>query len=95
MKQKPVYQYDTAGLFVGETMADESPLEEDVWVLPGRTTEIAPPPGPWIDGKWPRFNGRDWDLTGVKNPVREAAETALSKLQDFLKANPDVAALLG
>lgn len=95
MNQKTVYQYDTAGIFVGETMADESPLEPDVWVLPGRTTEVAPPPGPWIDGKWPRFNGLVWELTGVKKPDPDAAETALSKLQDFLKANPDVAALLG
>lgn len=95
MKQKPVYQYDLAGRYIGTSMADESPLEPDVFLLPARTTEIEPPAREtWAEGTWPRWTGTEWALTGLnKGPA--PAEDPLSKLQRFLAANPDVAAAIG
>ena len=91
MKTKTVYQIDTSGLFIGQTVADESPLEPGVWLMPGGTVET-PPPVDYPEGQWPRWNGRRWVLA---NNVKAADESAaLGKLQAFLAANPDVAKLV-
>ena len=95
MKQKTVYQYDLAGRYLGETMADESPLEPDVFMLPQRTTEIAPPPREeWPEASWPRWNGNGWTLTAL-NKGSTPSDDPLAKLQRFLVANPDVIAAIG
>jgi hypothetical protein len=95
MNQKPVYQYDLAGRYIGETVADASPLEDDVFLLPARTTETAPPAREtWPDGTWPRWNGTTWALTGL-NKSSTPADDPLAKLQRFLMANPDVVAAIG
>lgn len=89
-----VHQYDLAGLYQGETIADQSPLEPGVWLLPARCTFVAPPqeiPG----DRWPRWNGVAWDLVNRPRPSAPAEEDPVAKLQAFLSANPDVAALLG
>lgn len=40
-----IYNYHPhTGVFVGEGVADPSPLEENVWLVPAHATEIAPPP---------------------------------------------------
>lgn len=85
------YQYDLAGLYQGETHADESPLEPGVFLLPARCTFTAPP-AEIPEGRWPRFNGARWDL--VNRPQPQAAPDPVAKLQQFLAENPDVAALL-
>lgn len=84
------YQYDRAGLYQGETEADESPLEPGVYLLPARCTFVAPP-AEVPEGRWPRFNGHAWELANRPQP---AATGALAKVADFLAQNPDVAALL-
>ncbi|MDZ5456993.1 phage tail protein [Azohydromonas lata] len=43
MSTKPVFQLDAAGLFAGVTIADESPMEPDVWLLPAGTVDATPP----------------------------------------------------
>lgn len=44
MEQKKVYSYDgKTGLYVGETVADESPLEPGVFLIPRHATEQEPP----------------------------------------------------
>ena len=92
---KVVYQFDLAGRYLGETIADASPLETGVYLLPARTTETAPPPrDTWPDGSWPRWNGIEWTLTGLNKPSTPA-DDPLSKLQRFLAANPDVVAAIG
>lgn len=54
-----VYNYDPeTGIYINEGIADESPLEEGVWLIPAHATEIAPPSVPegkvavWKDGSW-------------------------------------------
>lgn len=91
MTQKIVFQCDRNGYFIGETMADESPLEVGVWIMPGRTTEAAPPES-WSDDKWPRWDGVAWVL--VSKPVPANDNDPVAKLRAFLDANPDVAAIL-
>lgn len=91
MKTKTVYQVDRSGLYVGETLADESPLEPGVWLMPARTVETPPPTG-YAAGQWPRWNGGEWVLA---NNVQAANDNSpLEKLQAFLQANPDVAELI-
>jgi hypothetical protein len=92
MKTKIVYQIDRAGLLVGETTADDSPLESGVWLLPAGCVEPAPP-AEWPDDKWPRWNGSSWNLTG--RPPRAANDNnPVAKMMAFLEANPDVAEYL-
>ncbi|WP_435605886.1 phage major tail tube protein [Pseudomonas knackmussii] len=55
------YQFNLAGLYVGETEADESPMEPGVYLVPAHCTLIAPP-ADVPDGRWPRFNGTSWSL---------------------------------
>ena len=86
------YQLDRAGLLQGETVADESPLEPGVFLLPAGCTLTAPP-STVPDGKWPRWNGSTWDLV-TKTTSANDNQDPVAKLQAFLSANPDVAALL-
>lgn len=89
---KTVYQFDAAGLYTGETEADESPLEPGVFLIPARCVE-APPPEEIPDGQWPRWNGAAWVL--IQIPQHQVEESPVAKLKAFLAANPDVAELLG
>jgi hypothetical protein len=55
---KIVYQTTHDGLFVSEVVADESPLEPGVYLIPAGCVETAPPVAPdgffvrWVDDKW-------------------------------------------
>ncbi|AIM50569.1 hypothetical protein ep3_0043 [Escherichia phage vB_EcoM-ep3] len=93
MKTKPVYQYDVAGLFVGQTDADESPLEPGVFLIPARCVEVAPPE--FSGDQWPRWNGAKWELISVSPANDNQPASPVDKLREFLNANPDVAALIG
>ena len=50
MHQKTVYQIDAAGHYAGDTVADMSPRETDVWLMPAGTIATAPPES-WPDGQ--------------------------------------------
>ena len=89
MKTKTVYQTDRAGLYLGETTADESPMEPGVFLMPAGAVTKAPP-AKIPTGKIPRWNGKSWDL--VENP--QTAIDPAAKLKAFLAANPDVVAIL-
>lgn len=93
MSTKPVYQYDMAGLFVGQTEADESPLEPGAFLIPARCVTVKPPE--FGDGHWPRWNGAKWELITVSPANDNQPTSPVDKLREFLKANPDVAALIG
>ncbi|MBN3864660.1 phage tail protein [Pseudomonas frederiksbergensis] len=60
MDTKIVYQTDHLGIFTGETIADRSPLELDVWLIPGGCVEVAPPAVP--EKKAAFWDGRRWQL---------------------------------
>lgn len=57
MKEKIVYQLDSEGYFVESVIADESPLEPGVFMIPAHCIEVEPPPAinytarRWA-GKW-------------------------------------------
>lgn len=91
MTFKLAYQCDHAGLFVGTTQADESPLERGVYHTPAGCT-LTPPPDEWPETKWPRWTGRRWDL--VNRPQPPAEPSAAEKMAAFLRDNPDVAAMI-
>lgn len=96
MSSLTVYQYDVAGRYLGETQADESPLEEGVYLHPARTTETAPPArDTWPENTWPRWNSVAWVMSGSTDPLqRDPEEDPLEKLARFLQANPDVLAAM-
>lgn len=93
MNTKPVYQYDISGIYVGQTEADESPLEPGVFLIPARCVEMAPPEP--VGDKWPRWNGAKWELITVAPVNDNQPASPVDKLREFLNANPDVAALIG
>jgi hypothetical protein len=93
--QKIVYQYDLAGRYIGTALADESPREPGVFLIPARSTEQAPPPREnWPAGTFPRWIGSGWAMTGATNPQRAPETDPLEKLAQFLQANPDVLAAM-
>lgn len=91
MTTKPAYQTDSAGHLVAETVADESPLEPGVYLIPAGAV-LKAPPQTWPDDKWPRWNGAKWELVTKPTPAND--NDPVAKLRDFLAANPDVAAVL-
>jgi hypothetical protein len=95
MNTKPAWQCDYAGLLIGPTEADESPLEEGVFHLPAYCT-FTPPPEDLPNGLWPRWNRirEEWEAAPRAEATSTADESPVSKLQAFLLANPDVAGLL-
>lgn len=60
MNTKIVYQTDHLGIYIGTTVADRSPLEPDVWLIPGGCVEVAPPAVP--EKKAAFWDGRKWQL---------------------------------
>ncbi|WP_095146973.1 phage tail protein [Pseudomonas sp. Irchel s3b6] len=60
MDTKIVYQTDHLGIFTGTAMADRSPLEPDVWLIPGGCVEVSPPAVP--EKKAAFWDGRRWQL---------------------------------
>lgn len=60
MTTKTVSQLDATGVFVSAAVADLSPLEEGVWLLPGGCVDAAPPDVP--AGKRARFVGGEFVL---------------------------------
>lgn len=89
MKSITVYNFDSAGFYTGSSQADESPMEPGVFLTPVNSTEVEPPQAP--EGKRARWNGGQWKLLAVAMDDRQVA---LVKLQEFLKNNPDVAAIV-
>jgi hypothetical protein len=87
---KTVYQVNGMGFYVGETDADESPLEPGVFLIPAGCVETPPPEPPY--GLWPRWNGSGWIMANM--PRALAPVDPVEKLRAFLDNNPDVAELL-
>ncbi|WLE59283.1 phage tail protein [Burkholderia plantarii] len=92
MTSKTVYQTDRAGMYIGITEADDSPLEPGVFLIPAGAVEAAPPRA-WPDTQWPRWNGVAWELVARHTPA--SGDVAADKLRAFLSSNPDVVQLIG
>lgn len=61
--KKQVAQMDSNGIFVGVAMADESPLEPGVFLLPGGCVDMEAPVVP--NGKRARKDGAAWVLEDI------------------------------
>lgn len=61
--QITVYQLDPLGFYTGDALADESPLEPGVFLLPSGSVALAPPMAP--EGKHPCFINGVWELVPV------------------------------
>lgn len=68
-----IYHYDfESGVYLGEGVADPSPLEEGVWLIPAQATEIAPPKISF--GKYAAFKGGKWTLHTIIETQPEPTE---------------------
>ena len=65
---KQVIQLDQSGYFVGTTVADESPLEKGVYLLPANSIDAPAPSIP--DGKRAKWNGV-WVFEDIPQPEPE------------------------
>lgn len=64
------YHPDT-GFLVGEGVADKSPLERGVWLIPAcATTQVPPDIEP---GHYCFYNGRTWETAPIPEPEPEPA----------------------
>jgi hypothetical protein len=66
MTTKIVFQLDGNGYYVGETTADESPLEPGVFLIPAGCIEEPPPPP--IEGKLRRYFNGEWIYEDMPPP---------------------------
>lgn len=63
MSTKTVSQLDNQGYFIGYTVADQSPLEEGVWLLPARAVDTLPPDIP--EGFKAKFSNGSFQLEEI------------------------------
>lgn len=84
MKSKTVYQTDNEGVYVGETTADESPLEPGVFLIPAGGVEFAPPA---FDStrQLARFSHGKWTVENIPviEPEEEPAPTYQQELAEL------------
>ncbi|MBH1623377.1 hypothetical protein I5U15_12570 [Stenotrophomonas maltophilia] len=91
MKTKTVWQCDSNGYLVGPTVADESPLESGTYLIPAGAVTVKPPHLLTSKQEW-RWDGKVWQAVDARPPV--PVLTPAQRLAEFLKANPDVNALI-
>jgi hypothetical protein len=60
-KTKTVYQTSALGVYIGASVADESPLEPGVFMVPAGCVEV-PPPEDIPEHKAAYWNGKAWQL---------------------------------
>lgn len=99
--KKIVSQLNADGYFICPVLAEESPLEPGVFLIPALAIDAPPPDvdsgmryrfvnGDWISEPIPESNISD----AFEPPVSEVIQSPVEKLRGFLAANPDVAALI-
>lgn len=64
---KTIYHYTESGLYCGQDIADESPLEPGVYLIPALATDIEPPTV--TTGKQAVFKNGTWVLEDIPKPV--------------------------
>lgn len=85
MNTKTVSQLDAAGYFVGATIADESPLEPGVWLIPGGAIDQEPPAAINPGKRYRPDNGR-WVEDDCNNVELPASLTSNS-IEDMARAH--------
>lgn len=83
VKPKVVYQLNRAGVFVGTTLADPSPMEPGVFLIPAGCVEQAPPEH--IDGLVRVWRGNLWSYVNKALEPKEA-DTPLPTLPEIKAA---------
>lgn len=69
-----IYNYDNNGIFTNESVADESPLEAGVYLIPALATTLKPPS---TDSDHVAvFNGEVWNIEAVVSNEPSAEELA-------------------
>lgn len=62
-----IFHYSLEGLFIGEGVADESPLEPGVYLIPAWATATVPPDVE--EGQRVRWSGEAWQVEDVPAPA--------------------------
>jgi len=90
-----IYHFDHNGLFIGESDADRSPLENEVFLIPANATNIKPPEIGL--NQIQKFNGVNWsviaDFRGFKywtshNVMHEILNAGELLPSEFFTENP-------
>lgn len=81
--QKTVSQLDADGYYVGPVIADESPLEPGVWLIPAGAVDASPPDVP--DGQRAVWSGAGWALDAIPEPEPEPEPEPAPELTDAEK----------
>lgn len=82
---KTVSQLNADGIFVGPVIADESPLEPGVLLLPAGAVDLAPP---LLEaGQFARFIGGDWLVDAIPQPEQPAQPPARTQTQEQIEAD--------
>lgn len=71
---KIVYQIAPGGMFVGTALADESPREPGVYLIPAGCIEVEPPS--FDAGQLARWTGEAWVIEDLPAPAEDPAPTA-------------------
>lgn len=89
MNTKQVSQLDYAGYFIGTAVADESPLEAGVFLLPAGSIDVPAPDIP--EGKIAKWEGA-WVFEDIPQPQPspepapvDPKEVRIAELKQFLK----------
>ena len=67
-----IFHYDwQTGALLGEGLADESPLEPGVWLIPAQATDVVPPEP--LEGHQVVWTGEEWIQQALPEPAADIA----------------------